>query len=147
MNQLHGHRRQQCIARIIAKLESSSYVNFYVRKLVTQRQHRHQLYRAAAVIALAAIAIGIASTPSAQQLAKTPHPAPVKQVSDRDSGRIQKLPAAYSDDIITISFHNCRENDKHHWSCQRVDGPDTDHYVYIPGLQPSTTRPGIGSTK
>jgi hypothetical protein len=96
---------------------------------------------------LAGIAIGIGSTPRAQQLAQTPHPAPVKQVSDRDSGRAQKLPTAYSDDVITISFHNCRENAKGHWSCQRVDGPDTDHYVYIPGLQPATTRPGIGSTK
>lgn len=79
---------------------------------------------------------GIESLPQAQQLYTTPKPVAVKQATDRDSGRPEKLPIAYADDTITITFHNCRENAKHHWSCQRVDGDDTDHFVYIPGLQP-----------
>ena len=99
----------------------------------------------AAVGALLVVAAAVESFPKAQALYNPPKPPVVKQSMDSDRGASSKLPVAYSDDTVTITFHNCRENSKQHWSCQRADGDDTDHYVYIPGFKPAHTRPGIGS--
>lgn len=132
---------------MIAKLEGSAFIQFWVLKRIQQQHQRHQLYRALAVLSIVGAAITYSFNPRAQMLSAIHHPAPVKQFSDREPAKVGKLPVAYSDDTVTITFHNCRENDKKHWSCQRVDGTDTEHYVYIPGFQPPTSYPGIGSTK
>ena len=70
----------------------------------------------AAVGALLVVAAAVESFPQAQALYNTPKPPVVKQSMDSDRGASSKLPVAYSDDTVTITFHNCRENAKQHWS-------------------------------
>lgn len=105
-----------------------------------ERPPRINWWKLAAAGAAFGILAAIESLPQAQALVQLPKAMPVIQVHDTDRGRSAKQPAAFSDDTITVTFHNCRENDKGHWSCQRIDGPDTTHYVYIPGLHPAHTR-------
>ena len=53
-----------------------------------------------------------------------------------DGSPIKKRPAiiAKSDSEISITFHDCRENDKKHVSCEMIDDDSKSHWVYIPGL-------------
>jgi hypothetical protein len=47
---------------------------------------------------------------------------------------------ATSDGNITITFTNCRENEKHHVSCQMTDADDDSHWVYLPGVKLPPTK-------
>lgn len=138
-------RRYLCSSRWLSKLTPQLFKCHNVQLLAAAKQQKAFVYGAGfGVVALLAVAAIMSST-RAQAVIQLAKPAPLKQVSDSDRGAKSKLPVAYSDDTVTITFHNCRENAKQHWSCQRTDGDATDHYVYIPGLKPAHTRPGIGS--
>ena len=138
-------RRYLCSSRWLRKLTPQLFKCHNVQLLVAAKQQKAFVYGAGfGVVALLAV-VAIMSSARAQAVIQPAKPAPVEQVSDSDRGAKSKLPVAYSDDTVTITFHNCRENAKQHWSCQRTDGDDTDHYVYIPGFKPAHTRPGIGS--
>ena len=140
MFKLNPRNATTCGKRYIAKLESSSAINWYIRASAKRANRRLVLYRVLAVATIACVAVAVESTPRAQSLINPPTPPAPKQVHDTGERKASKLPVAYADDTVTITFHNCRENAKEHWSCQRVDGDDTDHYVYIPGLHPAQVR-------
>lgn len=134
------HRRNQFFARKLWRPQISEYACEYAVKMRPWHCKHVNLLRGIAVLIVATIIFAVEATPRAQELINPPKPAPMKQSKDHEPRSAQKVPTAFSDDTITITFHNCRENAKGHWSCQRVDGEDTDHYVYIPGLHPTHTR-------
>lgn len=115
--------------------------------LIASKQQRAFFWGAAMAALSVIIALAAICKAQPEGPAPLPKPAQVKQVHDRDSGKAEKLPIATSDDVITVSFHNCRENAKHHWSCQMVEGDDTDHFVYLPGLHPKNVQPSSESTE
>lgn len=41
---------------------------------------------------------------------------------------------AHSDTGYTLTFTDCRENEKHHVSCQLEDPDGDSHWVYLPGF-------------
>lgn len=117
------------------------WLSDHPREWLTVKERRGRAaVKVAGALVLATAIFALESTPRAQSLINPPTPPPLKQVHDTGERKSSKLPIAYADDVVTISFHNCRENAKHHWSCQRVNGSDTEHYVYIPGYQPTLTR-------
>ena len=133
-------RRHLCSERWLAKLPPQLYQSRNFQRFVAAKMAK-AFGMGAAIGALSLIVITVAfSTSKAQAIINPPKPAPMKQVRDTGERDAKKLPIAYADDIVTLSFHNCRENAKGHWSCQRIDGDDTDHFVYIPGLHPTHTR-------
>lgn len=140
------HRRNLFFARKMWRPAMSEYAYEYAVKMRPWHCKHVLLLRVVAITLLILAILCIVSSQRAQTLINPPTPPPMKQTSDTDRLKNSKLPVAYADDIVTITFHNCRENTKHHWSCQRVDGDDTVHYVYIPGLKPTHIKPGIGIT-
>jgi len=39
------------------------------------------------------------------------------------------------DQSVTVTFSECRENEKEHVSCKMEDSEGNEHWVYIPGLK------------
>jgi len=134
-------RRYLCSRRWLCKLTPQLFKCHNVQLLVAAKQQKAFVWGAGFGVLAFLVVLAIMGSAKAQEAYTTPHLAPVKQAHDTDRSSKTKEPIAFSDDTVTITFHNCRENSKHHWSCQRVDGDDTDHYVYIPGLHPATSRP------
>jgi hypothetical protein len=89
---------------------------------------------AAAVAAFGAVAIvqcttGLGYT---QEAAVTLAP---KQVADTDHHkRSPHTIINKSNGDITITFTDCRENDKHHVSCKFTDPTGEEHWTYLAGL-------------
>lgn len=52
-----------------------------------------------------------------------------------ETGKHKATIIAKSNGSVTITFTNCRENDKQHVSCQMSDTDGNDHWVYLPGVK------------
>jgi hypothetical protein len=47
---------------------------------------------------------------------------------------------AKSDAEFSLTFSNCRENEKQHVSCQFTDPAGVEHWVYLPGITLSGSK-------
>ena len=89
-------------------------------------------YLAAAILGVLVFGSHLAAPAPIPVLAATNSP---KQYADTDRPTRQKSkPIKTWDKALTITFHNCRENDKHHISCQFRDGTGDQHWVCLMGL-------------
>lgn len=134
-------RRYLCSNRWLGKFVPQLYKCHNAQLLVADAQHKAFIAGAGTGVLAFIALIAVMGSGRAQGVIHPIAPAPIKQAHDSDKEARGKQPIAFSDETVTITFHNCRENSKKHWSCQRIDGDNTDHYVYIPGFTPSTQRP------
>jgi len=139
------HRRLLCFRRWCAKSSTDPNKHKHFRNCPGCMRARERFWVSLIGVVIGAGLIGALSTKAAQQAYTIPHPPPIKIHADTDRPS-KKEPIAYSNDTITLTFHDCRENASHHWSCRLVEGQgDPDHYVYLPGIVPPTQYPGLGA--
>ncbi len=107
-----------------------------VNCIATVRYCLHHLpskFWAAAALIVALFAIE--SLPGFMALAEQPAAPAVKQSHDSDKpARTRSKVINNSDQGITITFSSCRENEKHHVSCQFTDPSGEQHWVYLAGV-------------
>ena len=86
------------------------------------------------VLLLAALA-AIESLPGFMAFAEQPAAPAVNQSHDSDKpARTRSKVINNSDQGVTITFSSCRENEKHHVSCQFTDPSGEQHWVYLAGV-------------
>jgi len=89
-------------------------------------------YLAAAILGIAVFSPHLSTTPTTIVHASTSQQ---KQYGDSDRPERQKTqPIMTWDKKLTITFTNCRENAKHHISCQFRDATGDQHWVCLMGL-------------
>lgn len=101
---------------------------------ITAHHSFHMPAKASALACTLALMAAVESLPGFMAFAepaKTPQP---KQAhDDAKPARTRSKIINNSEDGPTIHFTQCRENEKHHVSCQ-FDGPDGEqHWVYLAG--------------
>lgn len=136
-------RRWLCSQRWLHKLTPQLWKCKNVQMLVWTERQKAFLWGTSLGTMTALTIIIIVGTITAQQPPVGKPAAPPKQFHDREPKTPGKLPIAYSTDEPTITFTDCRENAKHHWSCRIKSGGDTEHYVYLPGIKLQNVTPGI----
>ncbi len=83
--------------------------------------------------ALTPYAVAISANP--EMATPSPYPDTQHYASNPDTDEHHKSkPINTWDKPITITFHNCRENEKHHISCQFRDSTGDQHWICLMGL-------------
>ena len=93
---------------------------------------------AAAALITGPLALLASQAPQSAKLPLIPSDGqqPAKQYADSDHpARTRSKIINTSDGELTIKFSGCRENEKHHISCQFEDPNGDTHWVYLAGIK------------
>ena len=117
---------------------------FYLRFIHRQPKARHWTESglitkfAAAALITGPLALLASQAPASAKLPLIPSDGqqPQRQYADSDHpARTRSKIINNSDGEITIKFSGCRENEKHHISCQFEDPNGDSHWVYLAGIK------------
>ena len=117
--------------RCIRDLGFSCIKPRHVKRLVLD----HLPWKAIAVCACIAAATGIEDLAGAGKAQEADVKQATRQFTDTDHAKRQ--PAHIINNKhgeLTITFTDCRENEKHHVSCKFTDNNGEDHWTYLAGV-------------